>query len=188
MSVQAVFFKIVIQWFWYLFLLVLFFLFRFFISELHVNTVFSECYFLSKREALLISRLFNFTYCEYLFLNLPIRDLLAKLKHVITFTLAVIRNWCLSSSKWNWQKLAPEVFCKKNVSLKVSQNSQESTGAGASGLQLYKDGDSDTGLLLKIFRNFLKHFFCRTTQDDCFWTEGPEFRNSCHRQDLVNNV
>ena len=39
-------------------------------------------------------------------------------------------------------------------------------------LELYKNQNSGTGLLLTILRNFLERLFCNTPLRGCFYTEG----------------
>ena len=51
----------------------------------------------------------------------------------------------------------PQVFYKRGVLRKISQNSQENTCARVSGLQLYYKRDPGTGVLLWILWNFPKN-------------------------------
>ena len=64
----------------------------------------------------------------------------------------------------------------KKVFLKISQNSQEDTGARVSFLiklqaapVTYWKKDSGTGVFLWISQNFLKHLFLEKTSGGCFW-------------------
>ena len=86
-----------------------------------------------------------------------------------------IFNWaslidiqCLKFQKQSSREVVKRCSVQK-VFLKISENSQENTCSRVSFL-IKLQGDSGTGVLLRILRNFYEHLFLQNASSGCFWS------------------
>ena len=119
----------------------------------------------------------DFKLCIFCLYFMILTNKIIEINHLKEKLFVLLTEKILYSVRVVLQKAADASVLWKKVFLRISQNSRRTPEweslfklSSRPGLQLFWKRDADTGVFLWILRNFSKHFFHRTSTDDCFCT------------------